>query len=351
MGAGHAQQGAFEKVGECLYRYSSNGIYYAVLRHSGKLIRRSLETTDKVLARRKLADFRRDIGRMDPSAGRVALSTLSQRYLATCTNQAAKTLRRKQDIVARIKQDWPGGWDVAVTKVKPSDVATWLAGYDFGWASQHLYLECLRAIFDMAVADKIIVENPARSSTIKRKKKERPMRLTPTYEEFQQMVSDIRSQGHNADAKESADFIEFLGLAGLGQAEASALRWCDIDWTAEQVSSFRVKTRTRFYFPLYPQLRPLLERRKSGCEAEPEQLVFGIKDAKKSLAASCKRLKLPAYSQRALRRMFVTRAIQKGVDAKTISEWQGHQDGGKLIFDTYSHVFATHSNRMATLLK
>jgi hypothetical protein len=38
--------GSFQKVGECLYRYSSNGVYYARIKLSGKEIRRSLETTD-----------------------------------------------------------------------------------------------------------------------------------------------------------------------------------------------------------------------------------------------------------------------------------------------------------------
>lgn len=38
------------------------------------------------------------------------------------------------------------------------------------------------------------------------------------------------------------------------------------------------------------------------------------------------------------------------MDVKVISEWQGHKDGGKLILDTYSHVNAAHSHRMAQLM-
>jgi hypothetical protein len=38
--------GSFQKVGECLYRYSSNGVYYARIKSSGKEIRRSLENTE-----------------------------------------------------------------------------------------------------------------------------------------------------------------------------------------------------------------------------------------------------------------------------------------------------------------
>ena len=48
--------------------------------------------------------------------------------------------------------------------------------------------------------------------------------------------------------------------------------------------------------------------------------------------------------------MLITRAIQKGIDVKVIAEWQGHKDGGKLILGTYSHVFDSHSSRMAQLL-
>jgi integrase len=61
-------------------------------------------------------------------------------------------------------------------------------------------------------------------------------------------------------------------------------------------------------------------------------------------------LKLPAYSHRSFRRMFITRAIEKGIDVKVIAEWQGHRDGGKLILDTYSHVNRAHSHRMAQLM-
>ena len=48
--------------------------------------------------------------------------------------------------------------------------------------------------------------------------------------------------------------------------------------------------------------------------------------------------------------MFVTRAIELGIDLKVIAEWQGHKDGGKLILSTYSLVNRVHSQRMARLM-
>src|SRR5205809_5974630 len=51
--------GVLQKVGESLYRYSSNRVYYARVKVDGKEIKRSLGTTDPTLARRNLAAFKR----------------------------------------------------------------------------------------------------------------------------------------------------------------------------------------------------------------------------------------------------------------------------------------------------
>jgi hypothetical protein len=47
-------------VGECLYRYSPNGVYYARFKSGGKEIRCSLETTDREHAKRELAAKKRE---------------------------------------------------------------------------------------------------------------------------------------------------------------------------------------------------------------------------------------------------------------------------------------------------
>jgi integrase len=92
----------------------------------------------------------------------------------------------------------------------------------------------------------------------------------------------------------------------------------------------------------------LIEKLCAG-KAHDEPL-FEIKEARKALTNACARLGLPHFTHRSLRRMFITRAIELGVDVKTIAQWQGHRDGGKLILQTYSHVRPIHSQRMAALL-
>jgi hypothetical protein len=46
--------------------------------------------------------------------------------------------------------------------------------------------------------------------------------------------------------------------------------------------------------------------------------------------------------------MFITRALELGIDPQTIAEWQGHQDGGQLILKVYGRVSQEHTRRMAS---
>jgi integrase len=203
-----------------------------------------------------------------------------------------------------------------------------------------------RALFNSAVRDRIITTSPA--AHLHSAKREKPIRLTPSFEQFKAIIADVRAQQFNADSQDSADFLEFLGLAGLGQAEAGSLTRADVDLAAGQIITYRHKTSTGFAIPIFPQVRALLERL---CEGKMHDArVFKISDSKKALTGACRRLGYPPFSQRSLRRMFITRAIELGVDVKVIAEWQGHRDGGKLILDTYSHVNRVHSQRMAQLM-
>ena len=340
---------SFEKVGECLYRNPTSGTYFARVKLRGKEIKKTLDTKNLATARRKLRDFKRELERLDPDAGQITLKQLADRFEKTIQHFAPDTIANKVRVLNRVRDTWPGGSNRLVGKIEPSEAAEFLSRYQ-GVPGYNQALETIRAMFGMAEADRMIVRSPV--SGMKQRRRETPIRLTPTLSEFRAIVESIRAQKYADTAEESADFIEFLGLAGLGQAEASALIWADVNLERGQLLTFRQKTRTGFAVPIFPQLRPLLEKRLAQAgNPSPESRVFMVLDAKKALTGACKRLGMPSYSSRAFRRMFITTAIERGVDVKVIAQWQGHQDGGKLILDTYSHVRPTHSERMAQLMR
>ena len=330
-----------------LYRYNPSGQYFARVRFTGKLYRRKLDTDDLVVAKRKLRVFKNDLGRTDATKGNTSFAKMLDDYTATLTG-ADSTKEDKLAIVRKLKQTWFGIDSLPLRMVIPSQVKTWLSQH-YGSKSATYYnsaLTVVRSALQMAVDDKIITENPA--SDLKYRKRKKPIRLTPSYEQFKRIVAAIRSQRFNADAEQSGDFIEFMGLAGRGQAEVAAITRAHVDLESGRISVYRRKTESAFVIPIYPQLRPLIEKLCKG--KKHDQRLFAINEARKALANACKRLDFSPFTHRSLRRMFITRAIEKGIDVKVISEWQGHKDGGKLILQTYSHVNAAHAQRMAELM-
>lgn len=338
------QKQTFRRVAQGLYRYGQAGTYYANVKREGKIVRKALGTTDRKTADRLLKDFLGDLGKVDRAGAAPSLDAYVPKFLETLTG-APKTLRQWRDIGAKLLRDWPVRKDARLDKIREGDIRAWLASYSFGPVSYNYHLIFIRRMFAQAVRDRLIPSNPAEG--IPAKKRPKVLRVTPSEEDFKRIIADVRAQKNSPDAEESADFLEFMGLAGLGQAEVSGLCWEHVDWDRSVLTVFRLKTSSGFTIPIYGQVRPLLERRRHATPPDPTLPVFGIKDAKKALSASCKRLSLPNYSQRSLRRMFITRALQKGVDVKTIAKWQGHKDGGKLILSTYSHLINAHEEEMA----
>lgn len=338
-----------KKVAPCLYKYESSGVYFAHVRAGGKLHRKSLETDDRSLANRRLAEFRRKLSRIDPGLSKTTLAAMADLYLQTIEYRSHSTKKARRGIIKRLKKTFYGADSLPLGDIKPSQVESWISKYAGKLSASHYntFLTTLRDIFALAVRDRYISDSPCAGFTYR--KREQPIRLTPSFEEFQAIVADIRAQqfnGHGAD--ESADFVEFIGLAGVGQAEASGLTRKHVKFGAEQIQLFRHKTRQAFTIPIYPQVRPLLEKLCEGLKADDR--VFRINSAKKAIAGACSRLGLPHYTHRSFRRTFITIAIERGIDVKVVSEWQGHRDGGKLILDTYSHVNRAHSQRMAQLM-
>ncbi|HEU5247170.1 MAG TPA: tyrosine-type recombinase/integrase [Candidatus Udaeobacter sp.] len=331
-----------------LYQYRPTGMYHARVRYGGKLYRESLETEDLQFAKRKLAVFKQRLGHTDPRRNKTTLVTwLEENYFPTLRGSPG-ALKAKQRIIAKVKAKWFFARTQPMRDIKESQVLTFLNEHFGGWSESYWNsaLTVLRDAFNMAVKDHVIMENPAGALKYRRRKK--PIRLTPSFEQFNRMVADIRAQTYNADAEESGDFVEFLGLAGLGQAEAAAIKREHVDLDAGRIHVYRQKTDTEFWIPIYPQLRPLVEKLCNG--KKHDERLFTVNQARKAITNACKRLDFPIYTHRALRRMFITRAIERGVDVKTLADWQGHKDGGKLILETYSHVRSEHAQRMAQLM-
>lgn len=322
-----------------MYQYQSNGVYYAVARRAGKLIRKSLEVTEKEAAKRKLRDYLNELENSAPDAHKVRLDDYMKEFLLGRTGKS-KTMKRYQQMVTEVVKSWPGGSRQALRKVDLSQCTQWLSKWNGKVAQYNHARQWLAAFFDFAVANKKLTRSPMENrKLVKAMRRPKVIRNAPTPEEFDAILAEVRAQPFTDHADDSGDVLEFMGRAGVGQAETSGLKHEHISLEEGTIKLFRVKTQSSFQIPIFPKLHPLLKKlKKTNPEALPSDKVFKISDPKKALATACKRLKLPSFSPRSLRRMFVIRALKRRVAVKTISKWQGHQDGGVLILKTYSET-------------
>jgi integrase len=339
----------WKKIGPCLYRYAPSGVYYGLIKSSGKQIRRSLDTNDLPLARRKLQDMRRDIALTDPELARRTLELQAERFLPTVSGTES-TLYNVRYAIKRLQADWPKKSPRVLAKIRKGDCEQWIATYGHLAASTiNTYISCATKFFALAVSDGAIARSPMEGITYHRRGK--LTRLTPTAEQFEAIVQDLKDQSFNGHgAAESADYIALSGLLGLGQAELSGIQRQHIDLDAGTIKVFRRKTQQTFLIPIYPQAREIIERRLKGVSDQVARLLT-FDDCRSALKGSCKRLKLPHFEVRALRRYFITQALRRGVDVPTVALWQGYRDGGSLILKTYAdEVRLDHSLRMSKLM-
>jgi|KBSSwiStaDraftv2_1062776.scaffolds.fasta_scaffold420495_1 integrase len=350
MKKGHHKLGAFNRVAEHLYRYSASKKYYAVFKSNGKTRWIPLKTTDRELAGRRAKDEIAKHKKTDAKASSMTLSELLVLYEQSIQGLAPHTQGTRRSILKVFKSSWSHGLDIQARAVSKGQLSLWLSEQRARLrnSSYNEYTRFVRQLFQIALDHQAIGESPAVG--FKELRVEKPIRTTPTWDQFLAIVTDIRNQSLNVSANDSADLVEFMGRAGVGTAECANLLGERIDFAGSRITLCRKKTDVGYTIPIYPQLKPLIDRFREEEKIKVGKPVFQIKDPKKALDAACKRLGLPHFSSRALRRCFITRAIELGVDFKTISAWQGHQDGGVLIARTYTHLRNEHSDNMAKKL-
>src|SRR4029453_4596778 len=201
-----SQTAPFEKVRgvEHLYRYTPTGKFYARFSRHGVEYRRSLRTTDKETTKREVTALLGLETLRNPDERAITLERLVDRYLETIQNQARHTLVIKKAICARIKRQWPGGSDVLIRKIVPSQLNVFIARRHLGASQSNAFATVFRQMFELALDDKLISES--RAVALKWQKRKDPARPTPDAKQFTEIIANVRAQPFNRDADDSGDF-------------------------------------------------------------------------------------------------------------------------------------------------
>ncbi|MEZ5277866.1 MAG: tyrosine-type recombinase/integrase [Opitutaceae bacterium] len=339
----------FVKVGECLYRRRTTKGYYALLKHAGKQVRRSLKTTDPALAKRRLADLKLKIGALSkrPDAASVSFDELANRWLETLKPRLKpKSFQRRQNSINQLR---PYIGTLTIKQLSPEIFDRWESERSPGIAASTFNneRESIISVLDYAKRDGLVLENPA--LVLKRRKLPKSAVWIPTKEQFSLLVKTLRISGPRF--VDAADLVELLAYSGMRLTEATSMRWRDIDFENGRFVVTGGVTGTKNHeervVPLFPTLRTFLEKVREEDAPKSDQSIVQIGTAIKALASACKKAGIPRFTHHTLRHFFVSNAIELGIDFKTIASWVGHKDGGLLVAKTYGHLRDHHSNEMA----
>jgi integrase len=191
------------------------------------------------------------------------------------------------------------------------------------------------AILAYAQREGLLIDNPAK--VLARRKLSRTQLIIPTRTQYAALLQSLR----NSDGRyqEAANLVELLATSGMRLAEATALRWRDVDFAPQRFTvtggELGTKNHEARVVPLFPKMRAYLESLRSKRQPADGDLVISIANAKNAMAHGCKAASLPDFTHHSLRHYFVSNAIEAGVDFKTIAVWVRHKDGGLLVAKTY----------------
>ena len=151
---------------------------------------------------------------------------------------------------------------------------------------------------------------------------------------------------------------------GLRIGELLALEWTDIDFSKGELTVSKTchdaktengycrvtdvpKTQTsRRVIPIPRQILPLLREQKKKSKSTfvvGEDRVQSVRSYQYSFSLLLKKLSIPHHGFHALRHTFATRALECGMDVKTLSEILGHKNS-VVTLNRYAHSLMPHKH-------
>jgi integrase len=343
-----------------LVRYEPSGKYFARVRVRGKLIRRSLKTTQLGVAKLRLNDLekveRQRAGHQTAVAeGRMAFGDALAIYRQRLHGNASLKPGSKRYVeqrMAALVNSWPGLAQRDVRRITKQDCLGWAAGFVRRAAASSFNntAATLRLILEIAVEAGGIYDNPARF--IKRVRVLPKKLQLPGQDEFLRLVETIE-QAERVRGGGSGALVRFLAYGGFRRSEAANITWADCDWEKKEITVrgdpvTGTKNWSTRRVPMIPDMVELLGRLRRGRAGEPESArVMTVINCIEAMDAACRKLGLARITHHDLRHLFATRCIESGVDIPTVSRWLGHKDGGALAMKVYGHLRDQHSVAMA----
>ena len=299
-----------------------------------------------------------------PSAGRITVAELADRYLSLAHVKATTAVARQSAWDHRVGPRWGDVW---VGDVRPSAIKSWvteLAAGGTGPASIEAALLVLRGILSSAVDDRQLAVNPAINI-----KTPRRQHVSRGYLSHRQ-VAALAAQLNRADAV----LVNFLAYSGLRFGEAAALRVESFDILRRRLnvteavaevrgalvtSTPKSHERRSVPFPgfLAEELATLMIGKSRDALVFTSQTGLQLRVSRfrsKTFAPAVARCiesdpAFPVITPHDLRHTAASLAISTGANPKSVQTMLGHRSAA-MTLDTYADLFPDDLDAVAARL-
>lgn len=366
--------------------YTPTGVYHLFAKVNGKLIRKSLQTTDETdavrqrdteLAKAKSATQ----SGVAVASGRINFGALADEYIDLLKNGGGvnfKNPRRTLSFRGRqyqaeslkaLKVSWPELWETDAAKVKTPAIVTWAERLRSRFSATRFngIISAFKHILNIAILRGIRTDNPlagknpigrpwVERAAIKKSKIE-----IPSDAELKSLIDALRNSG-SGYSKHTSDFTLFLAHTALRIHETWYIQKRHVEWLDKPLNGLhgwlhikKTKNGAERTIPIFVEIAAIVKNwfvtpnvvtrrlevlRDGKVVLEPVKADFltPIRSEYAAVANASEKLGLPHLSHHDFRHYCVSKWLTKGFSVGTIAKWLGHQDGGALLLRTYAHI-------------
>lgn len=354
-------QSSLAKAGQTCFNYGYGSIYTRETKSgnlrwylyfydsNGKRVRKvvsNAQTKEEALFALKnevLKAFSKKRG-IEPRRENIGFRAFSQIYLK---DYIMLTRRNFQSDVYRLKKLTDCFQDTKLRAITPLMVERFRASRLKAGntkSTTNRYLALLKRMFNIAVEEGYLEENPVKKVKLYSEKDNLKERILTEQEERKLM---------EASSKHLKSILIVALNTGMRLGEILSLQWSQIDFNTRRISVENTKSgKTRFAEVNTPLLGELLELRSR--DSRGPYLFFNPKTGKPlstvktAFKASCRRAGIEGLRFHDLRHTFATRLVKKGIDLITVKALLGHST--VKITERYTHSDQERKRKAVELL-
>lgn len=316
-----------------------NGTFYTIKRIGEKQQWRSLDTTDKTEALRRLV-IQLDVSTVQAQQDFPRFKDIAEQWLGSIKHTVKPTTYewRKwcvHHLVQRFGKQTLDG-------ITTADVEAWML-----WRLEHASpatanceLGTLRLVFVNAAERGWKLTSPVQIKTAKIGQRSQP---TISVEDFQKLRA--------AMTDEARDFVGFLAASGLRLSEAMALTVGDVDLSKRLLTVRYGKTENASrILPLNITLQNLMTKRVEQIGKADQNRIIWTSNHRTAIRLAAKRVGIRCPGFHVFRRYFASRCAELNVPPKTLASWLGHASP-EFSLRVYAKTSTEHGLKVAEKLE